>query len=318
MGYLTPLKIIVGMLFLLILTFLILFTSSSTYGQNTSDKKDGYRIVAMGEKITDKVGEREMLNIIREATLRFHDVREAEKAGYRPFGPDMPNMGRHWVNTRMALGREFNLKKPSTLTYLDIQGELKLTGVAYTTAVQPGETPLALPHPDMQWHFHAGHLEDEAHGIHRSGKHGNPINRARLGMVHAWVWEKNPEGIFAPDNWALSFLRHSLDPPENIDPATSNALFLASGHSDYFIRFIELCLEPDHIDKSGLKSILKRYVVQIKTVLSEIKPNSKVSQQNQDRIAGIWDDMWKEIKKGYGDEAWSKISPHLPSHAVSK
>lgn len=253
----------------------------------------------------------ELVSQIREATKLYKSTKEAEKAGYRPFGPDMPNMGQHWINTRIALVSNLELNKPSTLTYLSINGEAILTGVAYTTSVQPGEAPPDLPLQEMKWHFHAGSLEDEAHGIHRAFRSQDQKYLAKLAMVHAWVWSENPAGIFSPDNWSLSFIRHGLKPPSDIAEPASKALFLASGHVDYYMKFIELCVQQDTFDKGSIRNILKVYSRKIESLASYIPENRMVLQREQQRIEVAWNNMWDMIRAELGPDLWHKVDTHL-------
>lgn len=266
------------------------------------------------EAVAGKMAVQNLILEIRAATKQFKDAKEAERAGYRPFGPDMPNMGRHWVNTRMALDREIDLGKPSTLTYLNIGSELILTGVAYTTAVQPGEEPPPLPHAEMHWHYHSGRLEDEAHGIHRESEVKGPLEGARLAMVHAWVWSENPAGTFAADNWSLSFLRHGLQSPHKVEKKASEALFLASGQADYLLRFIELCITSGTYDKEEVGRVVSKYSAQISAYISNIPESGKVSLKQQQDLKQSWESMWEEIRKILGDKKWTMVSKHLDHH----
>lgn len=275
-----------------------------------SDESENSR-VQTSHKTTSEGTANILIGQIREATKRYKSTKEAEKAGYRPFGPDMPNMGQHWINTRIALVPSLELNKPSTLTYLTINGEAILTGVAYTTSLQPGEAPPDLPLQEMKWHFHAGKLEDEAHGIHRASRSQEQKYLAKLAMVHAWVWTENPAGIFSPDNWSLSFIRHGLKPPSNIAESASKALFLASGHVDYYMKFIELCVQQDAFDKDSIRNILKAYSRKIESLASNIPGNRMVLQREQQRIEVAWNNMWDMIRAELGPDLWHKVDTHL-------
>ena len=184
---------------------------------------------------------------LRASTAVFQDLSAAIEAGYRPLGPDMPNMGEHWVNPGLAIAPEIDLDAPAVLTYVRVGGRPVLTGVAYTRPVRPGE---ALPDPPLPtaWHYHAADLEMEAHGLVPHGHGGATegatggvaITGVRLAMIHAWVWAENPVGVFRDDHWGLSFLKLGLAVPPVPAPDAAKALFVLAGGRDYYARMFEL------------------------------------------------------------------------------
>jgi len=263
---------------------------------------------------SDSLAKSELIETIRIATETFRDPQNARDAGYRPMGPDMPNMGMHWINTGLAVQRTIDIKKPSTLTYLPVDGKLKLTGVAYTTPVKAGEKPPVLPIEIMKWHFHSGNLEKEAHGVHNGHMQQDPEIEMNLAMVHAWVWSVNPDGLFSADNWGLSFERFGLKPPRDINPSVSKALFLASGNVDYYLRFIELSIEPIIIDEKEIRPIFLEYSSKVSEILMSGEINNTLSVKNQNYIFALWQEMWGQIEKELSPIEWKKIKVNLDGH----
>ena len=183
---------------------------------------------------------------VREGTAPFKDLSAAIAAGYRPLGPDMPNMGEHWVNPALAIRTEIDPARPSVLTYIRVDGRPVLTGAAFTRPVRPGER---VPPPPVGpgWHFHAADLDMEAYGLSPHGaSHGaEESDRVRLAMLHAWVWADNPDGVFHDDHWGLAYLRLGLSLPSRPDADAANAdaakaLFLLAGGTPYFARMFVL------------------------------------------------------------------------------
>lgn len=265
---------------------------------------------------TDSLSKNELEETIRLATDKFKDPKNAQAAGYRSLGPDMPNMGVHWINTGIAVQRSIDFERPSTLTYLPVNGALQLTGVAYTSPVKTGETAPVLPIESMTWHYHSGSLEKEAHGIHAEHMQRAQTAEMNLAMLHAWVWSDNPDGIFSADNWALSYYRFGLKPPksEELDPDVSKALFLASGKVDYYLKFIELSIEPETLDEDTIRPVLSEYSLKVNDVLKSYEPGNSISANHREEISELWLDMWQQIKQILAPKKWDKIEIQLKNH----
>lgn len=292
---------------------LFLFSFSDSWVYSTSDTPS--ETLAVGKLIqSDSLSQKELVERIKLATEKFKDPEAARTAGYRPLGPDMPNMGVHWIHTGIAVQRSIDFERPSTLTYLPVDGALRLTGVAYTAPVKAGEKAPKLPGEIMSWHYHSGNLEKEAHGVHNEEMQKDEESRMNLAMLHAWVWSENPDGIFSADNWALSFERFGLVPPDTINPDVSKALFLASGNVDYYLKFIELSLEPEIINMNQIRPVILDYSLRIKTRLISGAQGKCVTDRLQKEINDIWQKMWMQIKQGLNQTQWEKIESNLHTH----
>ena len=135
-----------------------------------------------------KALETELLKSVYSANARFNSSSLAIAEGYQPDNhcvsvPGLGGMGYHWVNPSLV-DTIFNPLQPEVLLYANGPGgNLRLIGVEYLVinAGQPapkfgnqpfqvGGTPLPLPH----W------------------------------SLHAWVYEQNPSGTFAPFNPNIS------------------------------------------------------------------------------------------------------------------
>lgn len=253
-----------------------------------------------------------IIDQIKKATEVFKDQKKAQAAGYRKFGPDMPNMGVHWINVGLAVTREVDFTRPSTLTYLTIDGKPQLTGVAYTYPLKPNEVPPQLPHESMNWHYHSGDLKEEAYGLHQHHMQGRNEDQTRLAMLHAWVWVENPEGYFVADNWALSYQRLGLNPPQELNPQSAKALFLVDGGIEYFSEFISLSLKKNENNKEEVESILIQQAKKVNKKVLKLKENQGyVSNESQEELKLIWIEMWKEIEHVVGDKDWPLIEQYL-------
>ncbi len=174
----------------------------------------------------------------RAATEKFKRLEAAIAAGYRKVGPDFPGMGEHWVHVGRAVADELNPRRPAVLSYLRVNKEPVLTGVAYAIPLQPDESPPSFPFPGA-WHVHTGTVADETLHLNPDHMHHTRRDTPRLAMIHAWIWTEHPSGVFSQDNWALPFIRLQLPLPAKIPPQAGKALFLDTGGVNYYARLIQ-------------------------------------------------------------------------------
>jgi hypothetical protein len=135
------------------------------------------------------------LTKLRAATNAFHNIANAEQAGYGLLAdakgitcidmPGMGGMGVHWANTKLVGNPEEHLTKPEALVYEPLaDGTLKLAAVEYVVI-------------KADW--------DKTHSS-RPRMFGQPFNLTpspnRFGLpafysLHVWAWKHNPAGIYA-------------------------------------------------------------------------------------------------------------------------
>ena len=78
-----------------------------------------------------------LVKVVREATARFHDVADAEEAGYFlqfgcVSGSDYGAMGMHFVNDPLVMDGELDVTRPEIVIYEpQPDGSLKLIGADY-------------------------------------------------------------------------------------------------------------------------------------------------------------------------------------------
>jgi hypothetical protein len=141
--------------------------------------------------------------IARQATRKFHSLATARRAGYARFKdkngiaciamPPMGAMGVHYVNGNLVGTPAVRLRHPEALVYAPAHGHLRLAALEYIVL-------------KSAW--------DKAHGIHapRPRLYGHRFNITpapnRYGLptfysLHAWIWKRNPAGMFAMWNPAV-------------------------------------------------------------------------------------------------------------------
>lgn len=123
---------------------------------------------------------------VRAATAQFQRSAVAEAAGYVNVNaecvahPELGGMGYHFVNFGLV-DLELDAQQPEILVYAPSpSGKLKLVAVEYAVPIEPWDA--AHNHPPMVLGQHL---------------HANPI--LGLYVLHAWIWQNNPAGIY--EDW---------------------------------------------------------------------------------------------------------------------
>lgn len=127
------------------------------------------------------------LGDLRAATVRFHSVEQANRAGY--FDNELPcfdqgatGMGEHLVNGELLTdGGELSVENPEALVYeVRPQGGWKLVAVEYVVLFD--DAPADGPAPTLL------------------GQSFTPHPTLPLWKLHAWVYQDNPLGVFQDYN----------------------------------------------------------------------------------------------------------------------
>jgi len=121
------------------------------------------------------------LDQVRNATARFLDVDEAVEAGYVDIALFVPNMGWHYMKESLV-DEKFDATQPELLVYADdpCGGKRKLVAVEYAV-------PLALS-------------KKAPLGFFGRADEWDANQQFQLWTLHAWVFEFNPDGVFAAFN----------------------------------------------------------------------------------------------------------------------
>ena len=121
------------------------------------------------------------LDQARTAADKYFDVDKAVADGYTDIGVFMPNMGWHYLNNQL-LDEKFDWTRPELLVYADdpCGGKRKLVAVEYAV-------PLALS-------------KKAPAGFVGRADEWDANQTFQIWTLHAWVYEFNPDGVFAPFN----------------------------------------------------------------------------------------------------------------------
>lgn len=120
---------------------------------------------------------------VRNGTAAFHDIAQAEAAGYvhAPLpcfdDPHLGGMGDHWL-LPPALGQPLDPTRPAALVYEPRRdGSHQLVAVEYIVPGPPDMTPPHLLGHDFTY-----------------------LEALGLWKLHAWIWRPNPADMFADYN----------------------------------------------------------------------------------------------------------------------
>jgi hypothetical protein len=121
------------------------------------------------------------LDQVRDATARFIDVDKAVAEGYADIGLFVPNMGWHYMKEKLVDER-FDPARPELLVYADdpCGGKRKLVAVEYAV-------PFALS-------------KRAPSGFVGRADEWDANQQFQLWTLHAWLFEYNQDGVFAPFN----------------------------------------------------------------------------------------------------------------------
>jgi len=135
---------------------------------------------------------------VRQATAKYHDVNVALADGFIPTHHCIESpegvMGIHYLNIDRLMDPEVNILKPEILLYVESGDRLKLVGVEYWFSIGAPNTTLEdLPQPYPPAPLIFGRPLEGPMDPHEEGQ-GPHYD------LHVWVWQANPDGIFAPFN----------------------------------------------------------------------------------------------------------------------
>jgi hypothetical protein len=134
-----------------------------------------------------------LVNVVREVTERFRDVRVAEAEGYAlkfgcVSGGEYGAMGLHYVNFALVLdGGVLDPTRPEIVIYEPLpNGRLRLVGADYLVLASDWHSKNQAP-PEL-----IGQL---LHLFESPNRFGLPT----FYTLHVWAWKDNPTGTFS--NW---------------------------------------------------------------------------------------------------------------------
>ena len=117
----------------------------------------------------------------RKATAKYGDISAAIADGYADINVFIPQMGFHYLKLSLLDG-EFDPERPELLVYAQdlCEGRMRLVAVEYAVPTNLSATaPEGFTGTADEWH--------------RQDNFG-------LWTLHAWIWFRNPDGVFGELN----------------------------------------------------------------------------------------------------------------------
>lgn len=139
-----------------------------------------------------QTSENALIQIIRNATEKYQDVKMAEASGYSlqfgcVSGDDFGAMGLHYVNSTLVNDAVLDATRPQIIIYEPTPGGgRKLIGVDYLLLADPWNAHHSSPPQLMGQLFHL---------FPSPNRFGLPT----FYTLHVWAWKNNPKGAFV--NW---------------------------------------------------------------------------------------------------------------------
>jgi len=147
----------------------------------------------------------EQLAAARQATAKYAtNLDEAKADGYQIITMMMPNMGFHFMNTRV---QGFNVRKPQILVYEHVGGKWQLGALEWVFPNIPQTPPL--PNATFGSFPAACHYMDgtfipaqNSRMCPRKASTGAAFTfwHPDLVTMHVWIWYPNPAGLYSSTN----------------------------------------------------------------------------------------------------------------------
>jgi hypothetical protein len=247
------------------------------------------------------------------ALTRYADRSAASAAGYRRIGPDFPGMGEHWLNPRVLLSGSLDPSQPTILIYADVAGAPRLLGAGFVTTTRGEARAAGVPGWPDAWHEHSGLLSDES-GV-------SPGSRAptttRVWVLHVWSGLENPGGRYAPDNWALPFVRAGLGSPERADADAGRSVALASTGGDYLRDLLTDAGVRDSTNAPRIDAAIAAARLRSESVVARARtrPGAVASVDDVVALRAEWTSLEHSLRTIAGPAVTSLLAPPHPAAA---
>lgn len=243
-------------------------------------------------------------------TTRFADRRVALREGYRRLGADFPGMGEHWLHPVELIAGRMDANRPTLLIYATIDRAPRLLGVGFVATTRPGERA-GVPGWPHAWHEHSGLLASESGAV--GGTAASPVSDTQVWVLHAWTGLANPDGAYAPDNWALPFARLALPVPHGVDAPAARALALADGGDAYLRALLTDAALLTTRNAPAMEAVLARGRGVALRVAARARARGAVSTADVDELRDAWHALERALRAESGDAVARLLAPPHPA-----
>ncbi|MFN2399166.1 MAG: hypothetical protein ABR543_11085, partial [Gemmatimonadaceae bacterium] len=218
--------------------------------------------------------------------------------GFRKVGPSFPAMGEHWIRSDVVLREAYEARRPAVLTYITVDGKPVLAGVGYVLRLAPGEKPPAVPAGPHVWHDHSGTLAQESF-THPPANEHDVLEGPAIAVMHAWLWIKNPVGMFTVDNWMLPLARLGLAVPGSFSESAGKALSLVDNSGRYYDELLLTLAADDTASANAMLDRMKESRVEVESEIgiAALGKNGVLTAGRVQRLEKIWVSLWCDLEK---------------------
>ena len=235
----------------------------------------------------------------RAGTNRYRSQEAAIADGYKRVGVEFPAMGEHWVHLGDVLEDTLTPERPSILIYVNVDGQPRLAGVAYTDLLHAGDARPRFPAPGM-WHEHNGTVADESFPLAHEATSlvaDDGDAEMRLAVLHAWIWTPNPAGVFVTDNWSLPLLRLGIGAAPSTPRDALHALALAADEEGYLLLTLRTGLHLSAREEAAASAVLAAQRSRATREASAVKVAGRLTSQTTVRLVSVWSDTWTALER---------------------
>jgi hypothetical protein len=187
--------------------------------------------------------------------------------------------------------------RPSVLIYVNTDAGPRLAGVAYTRLLAGGARAPDFPRAGA-WHEHNGAVDEESLPL-QHGSHAVPIagdgTSPRLAILHAWIWNENPRGLFETDNWSLPLTRLGLTVAPDAPREAIQALALSADRDDYLMLVLRTAIELSVAEDSAAAGAIAARRRRIEPIADRVRSSRALDADQAGSLSAEWAGLWTDL-----------------------
>jgi hypothetical protein len=235
----------------------------------------------------------------REGTRRYENHQAAIEDGFTRVGAEFPAMGEHWVSFARIMEDTFAAERPSVLIYVSSDTGRRLAGVAYTRFLKGNSSAPDFPRA-RAWHEHNGAVDEESlplrHASHAIGA-ADDSSAPRLAILHAWIWNDNPRGLFETDNWALPLERAGIRGSLDLPRGAVQALALADDRDGYLMLILRTGIDLTPAEDSAASAVVAVRRGRMGAITRQVRASGRVDAGQTRALEEEWSSLWAELEQ---------------------
>jgi hypothetical protein len=235
----------------------------------------------------------------RRGTTHYGNQQAAIDDGFTRVGAEFPAMGEHWVSFARIMEDSFEAERPSVLIYVGTDSGPRLAGVAYTRLLRGDARAPDFPRASA-WHEHNGAVDEESLPLHHGANALSAVDDStapRLAILHAWIWNENPRGMFETDNWSLPLARFGIRAAPDAPRDAIRALALAEDRDDYLLLILRTALDLTAAEDSVAAGTIAARRTRIAPVAAEIRASRSLDAGHQRALNDEWSALWADLDR---------------------